>query len=63
MLYVLCITRIFHYFSDSAHRVHPLAGQGVNLGFGDVTCLSDLLAEAVYSGRNLGRYFHCMMSQ
>ncbi|GLV36624.1 Coenzyme Q6 [Carabus blaptoides fortunei] len=43
---------------DSAHRVHPLAGQGVNLGFGDVSCLSDLLAEAVYSGRNLGSIIH-----
>ncbi|GJQ85618.1 putative ubiquinone biosynthesis monooxygenase [Trypoxylus dichotomus] len=39
---------------DAAHRVHPLGGQGVNLGFGDVTCLNEILGEAAYSGRKLG---------
>ncbi|KAF5308215.1 hypothetical protein FQR65_LT06395 [Abscondita terminalis] len=40
---------------DAAHRVHPLAGQGVNLGFGDVSTLNNILGEAVYSGRSLGQ--------
>jgi ubiquinone biosynthesis monooxygenase Coq6 len=39
---------------DAAHRVHPLAGQGVNLGFGDVLELTEVLAESVYNGSGLG---------
>lgn len=38
---------------DAAHRVHPLAGQGVNLGFQDVIDLTSVIFEAVQDGRDL----------
>ncbi|CAL5347589.1 unnamed protein product [Camellia sinensis] len=39
---------------DAAHTVHPLAGQGVNLGFGDASALSRVIAESVAVGSDIG---------
>ncbi len=39
---------------DAAHKVHPLAGQGANLGFKDVAALSETLIEAHRLGEDYG---------
>ena len=39
---------------DAAHAVHPLAGQGVNLGFLDAAVLAEVLGPAVAAGRDPG---------
>lgn len=39
---------------DAAHVVHPLAGQGVNLGFGDAAALLENLLEARRTREDLG---------
>lgn len=39
---------------DAAHVIHPLAGQGVNLGLLDAAVLSDVLVAARQSGQPLG---------
>lgn len=39
---------------DAAHAIHPLAGQGVNLGFRDVAVLSSLLREYAGLGVDIG---------
>lgn len=45
---------------DAAHRVHPLAGQGANLGFGDVACLTQVLSQAAFNGKDLGAIQHLL---
>ncbi|MBO0712909.1 MAG: FAD-dependent monooxygenase, partial [Acetobacteraceae bacterium] len=39
---------------DAAHSIHPIAGQGLNLGFRDVDALASLVIEAVASGADPG---------
>jgi len=39
---------------DAAHVVHPLAGQGVNLGIVDASVLFDVIHQALYTGHDIG---------
>jgi 2-octaprenyl-6-methoxyphenol hydroxylase len=39
---------------DAAHGVHPIAGQGLNMGFRDVAACTQVLVEAVRTGQDIG---------
>jgi ubiquinone biosynthesis monooxygenase Coq6 len=39
---------------DAAHTIHPLAGQGLNLGLGDAESLTRCIEAAVSSGGDIG---------
>lgn len=39
---------------DAAHAVHPMAGQGVNLGLGDADRLAGAVGEALAEGADYG---------
>lgn len=40
--------------ADAAHGIHPIAGQGLNLGFRDLDCLSKLIEQALRNDEDLG---------
>jgi hypothetical protein len=44
----------FNHGSDAAHSIHPLAGQGVNIGFGDAVALVRNIAHSIETGQELG---------
>ena len=39
---------------DAAHAVHPLAGQGLNIGFRDVAALTEIIVEGARLGLDIG---------
>ena len=39
---------------DSAHGIHPIAGQGLNLGFRDVAALAEVVVDAMRLGLDAG---------
>lgn len=44
----------FALTGDAAHRVHPIAGQGLNLGYRDLAALAETLVEAHRLGLDIG---------
>lgn len=39
---------------DAAHVIHPIAGQGLNVGLRDVACFYDVFADALRNGEDIG---------
>ncbi|MGE5241769.1 MAG: 2-octaprenyl-6-methoxyphenyl hydroxylase [Bacteroidota bacterium] len=59
--YPLALTRVREHvrnrlalIGNAAHTVHPVAGQGFNLGLRDVAALSEILTDAVRGGADIG---------
>ena len=44
----------FALVGDAAHGVHPIAGQGLNLGLRDVAALTEVVADAARLGLDIG---------
>ena len=59
--YPLALTKVSEHIrprlvliGNAAHTVHPVAGQGFNLGLRDVAVLAQVLSEAQRAGRDIG---------
>ena len=59
--YPLALTKVSEHIrprlvliGNAAHTVHPVAGQGFNLGLRDVAVLAQVLSEAQRDGRDIG---------
>ncbi|MGH6889342.1 MAG: FAD-dependent monooxygenase [Rhizomicrobium sp.] len=44
----------FALLGDAAHGIHPIAGQGLNLGFKDVAALAEVVLDAARLGLDIG---------
>ena len=41
--------------ADAAHSIHPLAGQGINLGISDAIILAEEIERAISAGKDIGQ--------
>ncbi len=51
--------QIFHRMAlvgNSSHTIHPIAGQGFNLGLRDVQVMADLIEKALVNGQDIGSF-------
>jgi 2-octaprenyl-6-methoxyphenol hydroxylase len=44
----------FALIGDAAHGIHPIAGQGLNLGLRDIAALTEVLVDALRLGMDIG---------
>jgi 2-octaprenyl-6-methoxyphenol hydroxylase len=59
--YPLALTRVqeqvrerLALIGNAAHTVHPVAGQGFNLGLRDVASIAEILTDAMHAGEDIG---------
>lgn len=55
-----CVDHRMALIGDAAHRIHPMAGQGLNLGLSDVAYLSNTIIGAKKSGSDIGNKEHVL---
>lgn len=46
----------FALIGDAAHRIHPIAGQGLNLGFRDAAAIAEVVVETDRLGLDIGSF-------